>query len=331
MQFCRDTKLLNRNAKGFTLIELLVVIAIIAILIALLLPAVQQAREAARRTQCKNNLKQLGLATHNYHDTHNVFPCASIIAGGTWGADHPTHKGSIFVRILPFLEQSNLYNSCDFSRDTVLHSTTSSGQRVHSVILTALICPSDDHQGTWSGGASHTADSNGQQRALSNYSPSMGSQANSPCGTHGNFFGTGPDVRADTLDANRISGVFGHWAWAARMRDITDGTSNTIAIGEVRPKCEEHVRDGWMAENSMYTGTGVAINFNTCQGTPGSGTGCNQHSGQWGASQGFKSIHVGGAQFLLCDGSVRFLSENLDMPTYQALGDRRDGRVLGEF
>lgn len=235
------------------------------------------------------------------------------------------------MRLLPYLEQGALYDSCDFNRDTVLHSTTASGDRVSSIIINTLICPTDDHPGRWSGGAAHTADSNGQQRALSNYSPSMGSQANSPCGTHNNFFGTGPTVRADTLDPNLISGVFGHWAWAARMRDITDGTSNTIAMGEVRPKCEEHTRDGWMGENSLYTGTGMAINFNTCQGEPGTGSGCNQHSGQWGASQGFKSRHKGGAQFVLCDGSVRFLSENLDMPTYQALGDRRDGRVVGEF
>ena len=317
--------------RGFTLIELLVVIAIIAILIALLLPAVQQAREAARRSQCKNNLKQLGLALHNYHDTHGQFPMNCIIQQLTWGQDHPDHKGSQMVKLLPFLDQAPLYNVCDFSRDTVLHSVTSDGTLVNSIVIPGLICPSDDHDGHWFGGATHTTDSNGQNRAVSNYSFSTGSMNNSPCGTHNNYFGNGPDVRSDTLSGGRVSGVFSHFAWAAKMKDIRDGSSNTIAMGEVRPRCENHVRDGWMAENALYTGTGIQINFNTCEGEPGSGSGCNQYTGQWGASQGFKSVHVGGAHFLLCDGSVHFLSENIDMVTYQALGERRDGRPIGEF
>ncbi|QDV67016.1 hypothetical protein Poly24_07070 [Rosistilla carotiformis] len=320
---------MKRRKLGFTLVELLVVIAIIGILVGLLLPAVQAAREAARRMSCSNNLKQLGLAVHNYHDTFKVFPTNCIVASGTWGQDHVSHKGSFLVKLLPFIEQQALYDSCDFTGDTVLHSVTPSGEFVHSVIVEGFICPSDNHQGHWMGGATHTADSNGQNRALSNYSGSMGSQANSPCGTHNNYFGTGPDIRADTLNASRISGVFGHWAWSARLRDITDGTSSTIAIGEIRPNCAMHTRDGWMAENALYTGTGITINFNTCEGEPGSGTGCNQHTGQWGASQGFKSIHPGGAMFVLCDGSIQFLSETIDMVTYQRLGDRRDGQPVG--
>ncbi|HCS53721.1 DUF1559 domain-containing protein [Rubinisphaera sp.] len=321
----------NKVRLGFTLIELLVVIAIIAILVALLLPAVQQAREAARRSQCKNNLKQIGLALHNYHDTHGRFPMNCIISSGTWGVDHATHKGSPYVKLLPFLEQGPLFDSCNFDVDTVLHSMTPDGKPVHSVVISTLICPSDDHDGIWTGGATHTTDSNGQRRALANYSFSMGSQANSPCGTHNNYFGNGPTVRGDSLDSKNISGVFSHWAWAAKFKDVRDGTSNTIALGEIRPRCANHTRDGWMAENALYTGTGVAINFNTCEGEPGTGTGCNQYTGQWGASQGFKSSHDGGAQFLLCDGSVHFLSENIDMVTYQKLGDRRDAQPLGEF
>ncbi|WDI41618.1 DUF1559 domain-containing protein [Bremerella sp. P1] len=315
---------------GFTLVELLVVIAIIGVLIALLLPAVQQAREAARRMQCSNQLKQIGLAIHNYHDTHKVFPCASAV-GHNWGTVHDSHKGSPYVKILPYLEQNPLYENCNFQGDTVAVSVTPDGDKVNSVVIDTIICPSDDHPGRWKDGAAINGGSNGEDRALTNYSFSMGSQANSPCGTHNNYFGNGPIVRADTLNPNQISGVFGHWAWAARMRDITDGLTNTIALGEIRPKCSMHTRDGWMGVNSVYTGTGVAINFNTCEGEPGTGSGCNQHSGQWGASQGFKSRHPGGAMFLLCDGSVHFLSETLDMVTYQALGDRRDGQVVGEF
>lgn len=234
------------------------------------------------------------------------------------------------VRLLPFIEQNVIWDQLNFNGNTEL-SVTPTGQFIHSIVIPGFVCPSDDHEGVWVNGAAFNGSSNGQRRALSNYSGSMGSQANGPCGTHNNFFGNGPQVRADTLDGSRISGVIGHMAWSARFRDIKDGTSNTIAVGEVRPQCEEHLRDGWMGINSVYTGTGVAINFNTCQGAPGTGTGCNQHSGQWGASQGFKSAHPGGAMFTLCDGSVRFLSQTLDMVTYQALGDRRDGRVIGNL
>lgn len=316
---------------GFTLVELLVVIAIIGVLIALLLPAVQQAREAARRMQCSNNLKQLGLALHNYHDTLKSFPTASNVMDGLWGTNHDSHKGSQYVKLLPYLEQGPLYDSCNFTGDTVNVSVTADGKKVSSVIIPSILCPSDDNPGRWKDGAAHTPSSNGEERALTNYSFSMGSQANDPCNFHGNHWGTGPTVRADTVNPAQISGVFSHWAWSARMKDITDGLSNTIAMGEVRPQCEMHLRDGWMGINSVYTGTGVAINYNTCEGAPGTGSGCNQHTGQWGASQGFKSRHAGGAQFLLCDGSVHFLAETLDMITYQGLGDRRDGQVLNAF
>ncbi len=316
--------------RGFTLVELLVVIAIIGVLVGLLLPAVQAAREAARRMSCSNNLKQLGLAIHNYHDTMGRFP-QTIHTNKTWGTVNSDHKGSWLVRLLPFIEQNTIYDQLDFVGDTEQTSVTTSGQLIHEIIVDAFICPSDTHDGYWQGGASINASSNNQKRALSNYSASMGSQANSPCGTHNNYFGNGPVVRADTLNGQEISGVIGHMAWSARFRDITDGTSNTIAAGEIRPLCAEHTRDGWMAFNALYTGTGIAINFNTCPGTPGAGSGCNQHIGQWGASQGFKSTHPGGAQFVLCDGSVRFLPETLDMVTYQKLGDRRDGQTVGEF
>lgn len=316
---------------GFTLIELLVVIAIIAILIALLLPAVQQAREAARRSTCKNNLKQLGIAIHNYHDTHKQFPC-TIHTNHTWNSVNSDHGGSWLVHLLPYIDQAPLYNSLNFSLDPSHQGVTPSGQPAYEVEIAAFICPSDTHDGFWTNGMSVDPTTNGQKRAVSNYSASMGSQANSPGGTHNNYFGHGNNVRAGTLDPRLHSGVIGHMAWAARIRDITDGTTNTIVLGEVRPECSDHIRNGWMHVNSMYTGTGVAINFDTCEDSPGASSGTpNWFSGQWGNSQGFKSRHVGGAHFLLCDGSVRFVSENLDMVTYQKLGDRRDGETVGEF
>ncbi|QDU61138.1 Type II secretion system protein G precursor [Planctomycetes bacterium Pan216] len=319
-----------RSRLGFTLVELLVVIAIIGVLVALLLPAVQSAREAARRAQCQNHLKQLGVAIHNYHDNHGQFP-PTIHTVRRFNTSDPDHKGSWMVRLLPYIDRGDLYDHLDFGADTVQASQLPSGQMVYESVVQTFICPSDSHNGIWEGGNSFDSSSSGQRRALSNYSASMGSQANSPCGTHNNYFGNGPIGRADTLDPNQISGVFGHMAWAARLGDIQDGTTSTIALGEVRPLCSDHVRDGWMDINSLYTGTGVAINFNTCEGAPGTGSGCNQHTGRWGASQGFKSPHLGGCHFLLCDGSLKFLSETIDMVTYQKLGDRRDGQIVGSL
>tara|TARA_R110002111_G_scaffold1162_4_gene8231 strand:+ start:12926 stop:13876 length:951 start_codon:yes stop_codon:yes gene_type:complete len=311
--------------RGFTLIELLVVIAIIAILIALLLPAVQQAREAARRSSCKNNMKQLGLALHNYHDVFQKLPSGNGNAWGVWtgNGDH----GGWLSRLLPYVDQSPLYNSLD--PNDVSISTTPDGKLVYEQVIPMFLCPSDEGESFWLDSQNYS----GQKRAASNYSASMGSQNNSPCGTHNNWFGNGSALRSEDikLSLNDLSGVIANTNVSARIRDITDGTSNTIALGEVRPRCSNHVRNGWLASNSLYTGTGVAINFNTCENAPGTGTGCNQHKGQWGASQGFKSIHSGGCHFVLCDGSVRFISENIDMVNYQRLGDRRDGEVVSEF
>src|SRR5579859_6807921 len=144
-----------RRRLGFTLIELLVVIAIIAVLVALLLPAVQQAREAARRSQCKNNLKQLGLAQHNYHDVHNQFAFSQgweVHAGGSsdvlWNPGPSQSKGSLFVHLLPFLDQAPLFNKLNFSSpgprvgQQVVDPT--SGRILANVVLPILLCPSDD-------------------------------------------------------------------------------------------------------------------------------------------------------------------------------------------
>jgi len=121
--------------------------------------------------------------------------------------------------------------------------------------------------------------------------------------------------------------VFSHLAWGASIRDITDGTSNTIALGEVRPKCAWHVRDGWMHSDSLWIATSAPINYPTCPGEPGYDA-VNMavtNDSKWGCEQGFKSAHPGGCQFVFCDGSTQFLSENIDYMTYQKLGDRRDG------
>ena len=338
-----------RKKRGFTLIELLVVIAIIAILIALLLPAVQQAREAARRTQCKNNLKQLGLALHNYHDVAGMFsPNVSQIhnvqpAGHTWSNGS---KGSYLIQLLPYIEQAPFYNALNFENTGPAWNVPNfeaqnvGGKLARHEIITAFLCPSE---------TSNTLDGHSTK---SNYALSMGNQSMPGGGTAwgtctsypGNDFGTGAHGHGNSGDPNNTSGVISRFGWAAKIRDITDGTSNTILGGEIRPQCGDHHRNGWFHFNSMWTATTGPINFPViCVREPGwdggAGTllpsgqvvdGCN-HWQNWQTSQGFKSQHVGGAQFVLCDGSARFISENIDYMTYQKLGDRRDGKVIGEF
>jgi prepilin-type N-terminal cleavage/methylation domain-containing protein len=321
--------------RGFTLIELLVVIAIIAVLIALLLPAVQQAREAARRSQCKNNLKQLGLALHNYHDTHKQFP----IAGVGWGA--PNYKGSQLVMLLPFFDQAPLYNKINFSSGTgldwwnspasALGQDPDGSQLWMKVAIDVLKCPSFDgpDRVAWGYTSSSYAMSMGAQRMDSSngcslYSPYGGFNASG-------YFGTGAAGHGNSADPSQISGVTSRIGWSARIPQLTDGTTNTILMGEIlpNPACMDHGNHGWGTWNTLWIATTAPINFKTCNTDPQLSP-CNAPN-NWNTSQGFKSRHVGGAHFLLGDGSVRMISENIDYATYQALGDRRDGTTVGQF
>ena len=272
--------------------------------------------------------KQLGLAALNYVDANGKLPwnrnetLPPGPAGSTgWGFNDPKHKGSFLVCMMPFMERNELYSGLNFTAETQdIENQLVGGKALYTYVPKELICPTDGHQGTF------VAD-NGQTRAVANYSGSIGSQANSPCATHGNYFGWATDIRGDLGLAATTSGVIGHRWYSAKLREITDGTSKTLLFGEVRPQCEWHLRKGWVHVNAYYTGTQIAINFNTCEGEPGAGSGCNRFRDQWGASQGFKSRHSGGATFALCDGSVTFLTDQIDMVLYQALGDRRDGRA----
>jgi type II secretory pathway pseudopilin PulG len=318
------------------LIELLVVIAIIAILIALLLPAVQQAREAARRTQCKNNLKQLGLAIHNYHDVFLIFPVGTGVPGAPnnycnqisglpngncvpW-VNGRHRKGSLFVKLLPYFDQAPLYNQINFGGDVDDWFFNSSGQANRRRPMPALSCPSD-------------VITVNLDRAHTNYFFSHGAQSIPAQGGWctlypGNVFRNGPSGHASTNNPGQLSGFVGRYVWSAKVSDLKDGTSNVIAIGESRPNCHDHGAGGWFHGNATWAATTAPINFKTCVGEPGFvARSCNSNN-NWMTSWGFKSTHVGGAHFLMADGSTHFLNENIDYMTYQRLGDRRDGNPV---
>ncbi len=308
----------HKIRSAFTLVELLVVIAIIGILVALLLPAVQSARESARRSQCTNNLKQWGLALHNYHDTERRFPlnCQWYPAGAN-------RKGPMHVKLLPFTEASNFYAKLDMQGDVV--AQIDNDAELRKTLLPLMRCPSDAFDKLNSAGL-----------ALTNYAPSQGSQQRntSRCGAYpGNVFGTGPSADGNAIDVNQISGLFSRYQWACTIADILDGTSNVIAMGEVNIKCNAAMQFyPWWNGQQYYISTAAPLNFNTCpgKGVGNAGTGCNGYS-NWATDSGFKSSHPGGVLFVFADGSVHFLRENMDYTNYQRLGCRRDGAPVADY
>lgn len=311
-----------RRRSAFTLIELLVVIAIIAILIALLLPAVQQAREAARRTQCKNHLKQLGLALHNYHDTHGVFPYA-------WGANQEFWS----AMILPQIEQTALYNTLEW-RNSLLTDWASfnSPNRVAAgTLISTFICPSMaiPEQQTNAGIPNRTVTS---YRAVAGAYVSSDDASTRPAPYNTSQY--------KSLEETNLDGMmFG--ASKIRMKDVTDGTSNTLLIGESYTD-PNFTKDGQGMDYWILFGPQMG------QWRPGVATG-TEHTETAGSAvvpinsrlnpnihgvlmeMSFGSYHVGGAHFLLTDGAVRFISENVSQTLYEALATRRGGEVVGEF
>jgi prepilin-type N-terminal cleavage/methylation domain-containing protein/prepilin-type processing-associated H-X9-DG protein len=326
----------RRARRAFTLIELLVVIAIIAVLIALLLPAVQQAREAARRSQCKNNLKQYGLAMHNYHDAFSCFPI-----GGTWqnwGSNAWPGLGWQ-ARVLPYMDQAPLYNQLNFASTSDISAITlPSGVNMTQVKMPYAICPSDNHYGlggpwgTW--GPANNA----------SYSGSLGSQrSSSASGSCNQWFQfeilPNSADHGDTSDPTQVSGIGTRDGAKVTIADVGDGTSNTIAVGEVLWSCVSHSQNTSMFgidnQSNFHATTVVPINnFNTCPwASPNqiTNSACTDLT-QWNWSWGFRSMHVGGAQFLFADGSVHFLSQNINHAgTYQRLGGKNDGQTVGDF
>lgn len=323
-----------QRCRAFTLVELLVVIAIIGILIALLLPAVQAAREAARRMQCTNNVKQVLLATLNYESSRGELPRGSLVLkpkpGG--GNDRVEQPGVLAV-ILPYAENTALNDLVDFdqSTDQLIPGTD---QNVGSFEVPMYICPSD------SADRLYVDPTDGLRWAMTSYAASSGSSklannASCSCSKRDEWndlalyppAGVGGQYDWNNLD--RYSGPFSRFAFPTKLRQVTDGLSNTIFFGEVRPDCSNHVRRGWFHSNngSGLVSTIVPMNFDSCQPEDSDADGCNKPC-NFNAELGFKSVHTGGANFGFGDGSVHFLQEDIDHQAYQYLGDKADGQPV---
>jgi len=338
--------------RGFTLIELLVVIAIIAILVALLLPAVQMAREAARRSQCRNNLKQLGLAIHNYHDTHNIFPQGSYMAGigcGPGGGTPwwPPHGNSAIDMLLPQLDQEPLHSMFNFNIASPCNywNVVFKGTGME---LPVLQCPSD-------------------------ITPAVqGAVWNNYC------LSTGPNV-GWTLDPSEAIGVM-HPMVSKRLRDIRDGTSNTILAAEIMKSSGKSGQEGGIySPGDVIRGVSLPpgyprtkptiadlTNFDAVCRTSFGYANFNGYIANWhsalpldslfntvappnspyancGASAVWasgsdgpgvfpsRSRHPGGTFHLMCDGSVTFISNSVYLATYQNLGTVNGREVIGDF
>ena len=371
---------------GFTLVELLVVIAIIGILVALLLPAIQAAREAARRSQCTNNLRQLGIAIHNHESSKKRFPRnkndihfyadGSPTNSSTAVRDYASH----LVELAPFIEEAGLYGKIDFKSATRPgEQIVDGGKKLAEVAVPTLICPSDNPSGIQTTTAADFKEAFfhgwAGTYATTNYAGSMGSQImqsfsgfvmvsvvpasdprydtdndgedwfnqNKPsggahaCPTGG---GTGANVRSDCPFKQTISGVIARSSWAAKLSDITDGTSKTIAMGEIRPAASAYqlVR-GWTQSEGVWFATTAPINWpcapeDAPPSTSGGGRGGqtvvlgHDRERDFNTCMGYKSLHIGGANFVMCDGSSRFIQEDIDYTTYQQLGARADGEPI---
>jgi prepilin-type processing-associated H-X9-DG protein len=359
------------------LIELLVVIAIIAVLIALLLPAVQSAREAARRAQCTNNLKQIGIAMHNYHDQMGSYPpgCIQGIAPGGSAAGNPWLDNSTDLAwramILPQMEGTSVYNAVNMSISTSNLALSAQFITVWNTVFNTWLCPSD---GTNGNGKLPANTPTGQWTNVP-LDPSTGTTSTIvPIANYAGSFGDNycggvlcaPGLiwetpwNSTTLPGQPRIGWNGYWGTAfgppdgftlgggtmrgyfdyrntqkpPNIASITDGTSNTIMAGEVIPSAAAD-SNFWFF-NGAYAGTTVPLGWNA-NTYPAAAANC---LGQWqnttapngcrysAAAKGFVSMHPGGSNFLMGDGSVKFVKNSISLITYCALGSRAGGEVI---
>jgi prepilin-type N-terminal cleavage/methylation domain-containing protein len=345
--------------RGFTLIELLVVIAIIAILIALLLPAVQQAREAARRTQCRNHLKQTGLALHNYHDNFSGFPigvnsgngvytpAGTASGNGRWGV-------SFWVALLPYVDQAPLYNQYNFSGASPGYTAemlSANQNLVRGVKQAHLSCPSSSLPATKDTGG-------GVQNQIAQYVGIAGAVDDviptTSCVPSATVFCNSlvtPTLNSDNCCTCNVQGYHSRGGVllpikSINFKDMADGTSNIIAVSEQSDFATNAAgqqvlitnNHGWTMGTAGVSETTAQRRFNltTVRYPPNAVKAvggavlpgvCNND----GANNGIYSSHTGGVHTLLCDGSVKFLSQNVDLVTLKRACTRNDGAPLGDW
>lgn len=335
-------KNVTRTKRGFTLIELLVVVAIIAVLVALLLPAVQQAREAARRTQCKNNLKQIGLALHNYLGTYNVFPPS--MASDISTTNTPGGEWSVHARILPFLEEGNLYNQAQLE----LSYGDAANAGIATQKISGYLCPSeinDKERVDGNGVAVHYpvnyGFNGGTWRVWTNSTRHAGNGAFAPNSKFGTQHFT--DGTSNTLAFSEVK------AFTPYNRD---GDTGTAAVPSTAAAVEALISAGgsnksnsghteWVDGRVHQTGFTTTLTPNTNVFVPGGDraaqgdyTSCREDKScatpTWAAVTS-RSWHTAVVQSLMMDGSTHSISENIDLSVWRHLGQRDDGQVLGEF
>jgi len=336
--------------RAFTLIELLVSILVIAILIALLLPAVQQSREAARRSQCRNNLKQIGLALHNYHDAHLVFPPAWVPHDETTSVPVESSRKSSFawsVFILPFVEQGNLYHELTSVDPGPRTPFPVAPGDVEDILLPTYLCPSDDGPGNTSFGGIDDDPTTLDGFTKSNYAASAGLLVT--IDPHG--MNSIDDF--DAYSSDEELGMF-HVGSNTRIRSIVDGTTNTLMVGEVRNQQVDNSGEWagavWLKaapDRSLVSGPTLPVwsvsvvryaswtyfdidlpinltNEASLQLVGGA-------FGEQLVRGAFASEHSGGAHFVFADGAVRFLNEKIDQTLYENLSTMADRNIIRKF